>query len=302
MAKTKTPFLSLGAQGSVGGSITAQKRGNAALLRRKPSPTDPYSLPQAYQRWLYQDYAHLWTKQDEATKRQYATAGSRFHRTGFQQWMKVMLTTLPDLIAWWHLDEKAGDSAIDFSRNGNHLDILGPTPAPGLIDGAFSFDGENDYLTSEHTPTLDPYLEDFSILLFLQLNILTTKQWLLHKVSFSRGVLLEYAGDQGTGTFQFYFGDGVTTAGGYYTLPMTTAWHLVAFTVEKSAKTIRAYIDTQPPLVDVYAPDVGSVFAAVPAYIGGSYWVDGRLDNYIYYRRLLSDFEVARWAARRYPV
>ncbi len=61
MAKTNTPFLSLGSQGSVGDTLTSQKRGRDTILRRLPVPTDLYSLPQAYQRWLYQDYAYLWT-------------------------------------------------------------------------------------------------------------------------------------------------------------------------------------------------------------------------------------------------
>lgn len=154
MTKTRTPFFSLGARGSVGRSITAQRRGSATLFREKPLPSDPFSLPQAYQRWLYEDYAYLWTKQNAATKQTYATAGSRFHLTGFQYWMKAMLSTLPNISALYHLDTGETITAIDFSKNSNHGAIFGASPTDGLIDGSFYFDGLNDYVNCGNDPTL----------------------------------------------------------------------------------------------------------------------------------------------------
>ena len=89
----------------------------------------------------------MWRQQSVATRREYATAGSRYHLTGFQYWMKYHLTNLPDIAGMWHLDEKSGAIATDFSRNGNHGTIIGATPADGVIDGAFYFDGLNDEIT-----------------------------------------------------------------------------------------------------------------------------------------------------------
>lgn len=152
MTKTKTPFLSLGAKGSVGNTITAQKHGSATSVRSKPRPTDPYSLPQAYQRWLYEDYAYLWTQQSDATRALYRSAGVRFHLTAFQYWMKYQLTHLPDIAGLWHLDEKAGAVAYDYSRNGNNGILKGVTPADGAIAGGQYHDGINDWVDLRAAP------------------------------------------------------------------------------------------------------------------------------------------------------
>ena len=53
----------------------------------------------------------------------------------------------PNMAAWWPLDELAGPTAVDiagFPTNGTHVN--GPTPAPGMVAGALSFDGANDYV------------------------------------------------------------------------------------------------------------------------------------------------------------
>ena len=165
MAKTKTPFFSLGAHGSVGQSITAQKRGNLSLVREKPLPADPRSLAQMYQRWLYEDYAYLWRQQSAAVQQQYRTAGVRFHLTGFQYWMKYQLTNLPDIGGWWKLDDNRGATTPDSSRNGNTATIFGASPADGLFNGALEFDGLNDYLDCGDDISLRP--DAFSIELSL---------------------------------------------------------------------------------------------------------------------------------------
>lgn len=148
MSKIKTPFLSLGASGSIGDTLTLQRRGATTLVRTKPTPAYRYTLLQAYQRWLYEDYAYLWTQQSQATRQEYATAGSRHHLTGFQYWMKYCLTSLPWIAGMWYLDEKAGAIAYDSSKQQHNLAIIGASPAPGLINGGSYFDGINDYLTT----------------------------------------------------------------------------------------------------------------------------------------------------------
>ncbi|MBA7586890.1 hypothetical protein ES708_28897 [subsurface metagenome] len=154
MAKTKSPLLSFGARGTIADSLTFQKRNQGTIARTKPIPKDPYSLAQAYQRWDYQDYAYLWTLQSEAVKQTYRTRASRYHITGFSLWMREHLRDLPDLAGRWHLDEKAGAIAYDSSKQKHNLTIIGASPAPGLINGGFSFDGINDYLIAPATGSL----------------------------------------------------------------------------------------------------------------------------------------------------
>lgn len=168
MAKTKTPFLSFGAQGTIGDALTAQKTGAETLLRQKPIPTYRNTLPQQYQRWLYEDYVYLWTQQSAATKQEYATAGVRYHLTGFQYWMRYHLRLLPDILGYWKLDEKAGAIAHDSSTTGNNGIITGASPYPSRINGGYYFDGLNDEINFGNNTSLDLGTQDFTIELFVK--------------------------------------------------------------------------------------------------------------------------------------
>lgn len=166
MAKTKTPFLSMGSSGTIGGAITSQKRGVASLLRTKPTPADPYSLPQAYQRWLYQDYCAEWSALSDADKQTWKSAASRYHMPGMAYFLRNRLNTLPDIAGGWHLDYITGGSVIDFSKNLNHGTVYGATLVDGLIDHALSFDGIDDYVLIPHHSSLS-LTSAITILLFI---------------------------------------------------------------------------------------------------------------------------------------
>lgn len=144
MSKTKTPFMSLGAHGSIADTITCQKRGTGTIVRDKPVPRQPNTLAQIYQRWDYQDYIAWWHTLPVATKNQWESDARRYHMTGFAYWMKDKLTNLPDLYGRYHLDEATGAVAHDSSRKGKHGAIIGALPVTGVIDLARDFDGIND--------------------------------------------------------------------------------------------------------------------------------------------------------------
>lgn len=300
MAKTKTPFLSLGSQGSIGDSLTSQKRGRDTVLRRTPKPTDPYSLPQAYQRWLYEDYTYLWTQQTAATKQSYATAGSRHHLTGFQYWMKYNLKNLPDIAGMWHLDEKTGSICHDYSRNANHGTIVGPSPVVGCIDGGYFFDGINDRILLTTTPSLD--LRTAQTLEFLIYAWDTTYVQYLFNKGTSGGDWIALA----IGTAENIFlhsrkaGVGVSTETPAGTMTYLTDHHL-AFTLD-------------PPDGHIFLDghEVSTVFGvhptpdptALPTYIGCRdtlfYWTKAAIDHVIYYNRVLDSTEIKRHSLRRY--
>lgn len=172
MAKTKTPFLSLGAHGSVGGSITAQSRYASTLLREKPFPTDPYLLPQAYQRWLYQDYAHLWTQQGLSTREWYREAGVRFHLTGFQYWMRYCLNNLPFIHSIYHLDEPSAGVMLDSGPNGYHGTTFGALFTHDIIHRGAQYDGINDWSRPTNKTAFD-LQPPFSIEGFVTLHKIT---------------------------------------------------------------------------------------------------------------------------------
>ena len=156
MAKTSTPFLSFKASGSVGKSITAQRRGRNTLIRVKPFPTYRQTLPQLYQRWLYKDYAYLWQKQSDATKAQYRSAGVKYHLTAFQYWMKECLKDLPYFGSLYHLDQITSNITYDASRNANHGTVYGASLTEGRISKALHFDGINNYVNLGAPATLMP--------------------------------------------------------------------------------------------------------------------------------------------------
>lgn len=155
MAKTKTPFLSLGSQGSIGGTITTQRRHGSTLVRTKPTPTDPYSLPQAYQRWLYSEVSHLFTLLTESQKAVYRAAGARLHLTAFQHWLSVQLPLMPYFKALYKLDETAGSLAYDSSPFANTATVYGCTPINGLISKARYFDGLDNRIIIPNKPQIN---------------------------------------------------------------------------------------------------------------------------------------------------
>ncbi len=301
MAKTKTPFLSFGASGTVGGVLTAQKRGRATLLRSTPVPTDPYSLKQAYQRWDYQDYAYLWTLQSEASKQTYRTRASRYHITGFNLWMREHLRDLPDIAGRWHLDEKAGAIAYDSSKHATHGIIVGASPATGLIDGAQYFT-LNDYIEII-APQLNFTSEDFSLVASFKIDDLTSGKALFFRGS--KNADGWYAYIESTGRVYFHtnqaaaYQRSISSAGSI----VAGAWYTLGFS--RSGASVRIYING---LDDT--PSAGShidpLTCARTAKIGiwddlATYPFDGRIDNIIVYYRALDATEHKRHSERRYP-
>lgn len=301
MALTKTPFLSLGSRGTVGGFLTSQKRGKASLLRAKPIPTDPLSLAQQYQRWLYEDYAYLWTQQSLATRQSYATAGSRYHLTGFQYWMKYMLTNLPDIAGYWKLDTTKGGITPDSSRNGNNGTVIGASPATGLIDKSLISDGINDYITCGTDSTLYPS-PPFSCEAFVRLDNITDQNrqfagnlknlnsttdggWALHQYENRLRLWWNW---RATPTFPANYD--VDDA----FLP--DIWYHIALTYD--GISIRLYIDGILRKTQVQTFHNLNAAAFV---IAGPWYRAGNTDQVILYSLLLDQPTIARHSLRRYP-
>lgn len=301
MAKTKTPFFSFGAQGSVGESITAQQRGRETLVRSKPLPTDPYSLPQAYQRWCYQDYAYLWRQKDEATKATYRSVGSRYHLTGFQYWMEFHLKNLPDIVGWWRLDDNLGATTVDSSRNSYTATIFGASPADGLIGRALSFDGINDYLSAA-SPF--PFITDFT----LECLIIPAVGWgnsIASKLIFKGAHGLNIDNTNGKVTIFVYNTAlaSVAATDPVPTIPGITYHYIATF----DTSDMRARLYRNGNLVATSAVLAGSLWnaSAWPLELGGVATAirqyKGVLDNCIVHSRLLDTAEIIRHSLRRYP-
>lgn len=301
MAKTKTPFLSLGSHGTIGDAITSQKKGSLTLLREKPIPSYRRTLSQAYQRWLYEDYAYLWTQQSSATRQQYATKGTRHHLTGFQYWMKYHLTNLPDIAAMWHLDEKAGATAYDSSRNSNHGTIIGASPATGIINGCFYFDGLNDYLTIPETPSLR-ITSLLSLETFINTSVKTTVQFFLAKDDgTNRDYYLALLGTSGFPQFGIHKA-GVTSPINGTTDLADGEWHHVAGV--NDGTDLRIYIDGLLQATKFGGGgtfDDDSCIVSIGARGNLSLLFKGDIDHVIIHNRVLDITEIKRHSERRYP-
>jgi hypothetical protein len=86
------------------------------------------------------------------------------------------------IVNWWTFDEPSGATAQDirgFANNvGTHVN--GPTPVAGMVGGALSFDGVNDYVEVNNHPEINflgscsgptPFAEPMTIDLWVRTNI-----------------------------------------------------------------------------------------------------------------------------------
>lgn len=302
MAKTKTPFLSLGSQGSIGNALTTQKRGRLTMLRAKPIPTYRRTLPQQYQRWLYEDYAYLWTQQTEATKRTYAATGSRYHLTGFQYWMKYNLTNLPDIVALWHLDESAGAIAYDSSRNNNNGTITGASPILGTIDGAQNFDGLNDRIIIPSSATaLNLTTTSFTFIFFVNPTNFTVNRWLYSRGLWNTDGLDIFLDTIARIRLRVYQAGAIQLP--YNTNARLTAgvFNFVGIVANDGVVTYYINSTSYSTTPNILAPASANRNAYIGSYNGASFLL-GILDHLIIYNRALDSTEVLRHSLRRYPL
>ena len=301
MTKLKTPLLGLEASGTLGDTITFQKRSRTKFARGKPIMADVRSLAQVYQRWDYQDAAFLWHSLTATEKLFYRKQGAKHHMTGFAYWMRTRLTDLPDLAGRWHLDEKTGTIAYDSSKNFNHGTIYGATPAAGIIDGAQSFDGINDYIDFTNAPIFNFTTQDFTVECIVYLITKPT-----YRVLLSRGLWA-------TEGWQIWFTDAsdricfLTYQSGLYQAsrapapPLATWAHLA---IRRKSSSGLIYINGVNATT-IFAVHQNPVSSTLPLLLGQrpeqSSWLNNIVDHLIIYNRALDSTEILRHSLRRYP-
>ncbi|MBA7710483.1 hypothetical protein ES703_119426 [subsurface metagenome] len=301
MAVPKTPLFSLGAHGSLGGTLTFQRQGRRTIARKKPIPTDRYTLLQAYQRFDYQDYSALWHSLSTAQKEQWATNARPLGISGFNYWIRDRLTTLPDIAARYHLDSKSGATVFDSSKNANHATAIGAYPTPGLIDNAFFFDNVDDRVTIPYDPTIQGF--DVITLEAFAYPFAPAKCYLIFTQA--GGVYDGYRLIITGGKLNFRFGS-LDLA--WYSITGATTlqpkrWYHCAATYDNSH--LHIYLDgieDQTP-VAVAGKDIAA--SANPVIIGNHVTpvnpANGLIDHAVIYNRVLTATEILRHSKRRWP-
>lgn len=301
MSKLKNPCLSLDAHGSLSEAITFTRRRKTNIVETKPIPAYRRTLPQVYQRWLYEDYAYLWRQQSLATQRQYAASGVRFHLTGFQYWMKYQLTNLPDILGWWKMDDNTGVVTVDSSRQGHDLTVIGASPQTGIIGGAFSFDGINDRLLGPKA-SLAIGTSDFTFTGYLR-TTQVAKSYILHKHTWPLGVSIFIE----LNLLRTHFSDSGVRIETFSASAVNTGLIIpFAITYDRDANCqiyLNGVADGAPVAI---AAQQGSVTAPLASLFVGCHntliqWFLDMIDDFRCYNRLLDQNEITRHAERRYP-
>jgi len=301
MTKLSTPLLSLGAHGSLSDSITYTRRRGADIAEKKPALPYSLTLPQQYQRWLYQDYAYLWTKQTSATKAIYAAKAARKHTTPIAEWLRYCLTNLPDIVAWWRLDEPQGAIAKDFSKNAYNGAILGTTIVDGTISKARYFDHLDD--TIDCGTGISQSFTAISIECFISdaFSVPATYQFIIERGDWSDGEFGLYL-NPFTHCIDFVLRD--TTAqiiSGATDVLARKHTHLLGTYDGAHMKLYVSGAEDAAPVASTGTVKTDTQKTYIGSRLDGVNRFGGVIDNLIIYNRALDTYEALRHSLRRYP-
>jgi len=163
------------------------------------------------------------------------------------------------MVGWWPLDEPGPSRSADIIGANDGTHVNGPTPIAGMVDGALSFDGTDDYVEVNDDPDLDVGVSDFSVDLWLRSTDTGGVATLLDKRTKNGGDVRGFHFYLFNGDLGFQLADGGTSSTCSFD-PLTSsctnyvstvfladgAWHHVAVTVNRADATgLRFYVDGQ---------------------------------------------------------
>jgi hypothetical protein len=175
-----------------------------------------------------------------------------------------------DLIGWWRFDEGSGTTAHDSSDNSNDGILMGdPKWTAGILGGALSFDGTQDYVDCGSDSSLHPT------------DAITMAAWFMMDADINHNCFIMSCGGgwDDPGYHIFYhssynaFRPGLQRVGEKTefdnTAPYKNEWHHIALTWDAQGdKVMRLYIDGELQLVTgTFNGPIGT-----PDY---NYWIGG---------------------------
>ena len=202
------------------------------------------------------------------------------------------------LVAWWPLDEDAGDTAFDLVAGNNGKLVGGPLRVSGIADRGLTFDRINDYVQVPDSSLLDVGTGDFSIDAWIQTSSSTRTRVILDKRSPEpRGYSFFITqGRLGLQLAANNFANYVSTA-----FVATGTPHHVAVTVDRDqADGVRFYVDGVEvlPRFDPRAfagatlDNLSPLRLGARSFIQTGFW-DGLLDEVELFNRALLPAEVS---------
>jgi hypothetical protein len=221
----------------------------------------------------------------------------------------AVLTVVQGLVCWWKLDEGSGTAASDASGNGNNGTLVNsPTWTAGEINGALSFNGVNNYVS---TPAIG-----LSSAIAVSVSL-----WVNRTYSNAGGhALFESTRDSNSTTtgFMFFPDDASSCSGGgmlvglrgnagynlkCYAQPTSGVWHHLVAVFDKSQSALNEvslYLDgvLQTAQVQTLSGANTNNFGTDPLYLmcrgGGGDFCSGMIDDFRVYNRTISGAEVQR--------
>lgn len=189
-------------------------------------------------------------------------------------------TTCPNgMVSYWTFN--VGDAHDDY--NGNHGTVNGAVPETGLIGGAMSFDGMDDYI---EIPSVSLYELTFTAWLKVNdpYNINNKRIFTL------TGGSHFYALQGNSGSSLSYVVDGNEVNEYEWAFPYNEWTHI---TVTYSGSTVKVYKNGQLEEIGSLSgsPITGTFYIGGTDIYGGGYW-DGLIDEVAVFNRALSDSEI----------
>lgn len=198
---------------------------------------------------------------------------------------------------WWSLDEASGPTAHESvnAHDGTHTN--GPTPAPGRVSTALSFDGTDDFVDVPDAPGLNfgPG-EDLAIDAWIRTDSESMQPivWKRALAPNNPGYALFLEG--GVPAFQFSDGTFAVTCNSFDYLA-DDRWHFVAVSVDRDQPNgLRLHVDGNVAAVCDPTPVTGSLVNTLNLTIGGlpnSLWFDGTIDEVELFRAAVTQAEFA---------
>lgn len=213
------------------------------------------------------------------------------------------------MVSYWKLDEESGNIAYD-SVNGNHGTVYGETWTAGIVNGALSFDGVDDYVHVPDDDSLDAGTWSSTFMAWVNTTAIDRHPDAVPVITHGRGDVyairmlgMKGSNWQGFGTIDARIEDNsghqVTSSDDGPAIN-DGIWHHIAVVFDRENKQMIRYVDgEQAGTADSLAPLTTSSDSTHPLRIGtiggastaGEYW-KGLIDEVAIYNRALCALEI----------